>query len=110
MFAMEDYNEELLALLIESCAKVSSVNKEESGQNILHQLTPHLMKTDVMPILELIAQNAGDDFKKLANEVDHEGFTPFLRFIQHYASWVPTNLSHLRGGTTNVADALALEC
>jgi hypothetical protein len=37
----------------------------------------------------------------MANEVDNDGFTPFLRFIEHYASWVPSNLSHLRGGSSS---------
>jgi hypothetical protein len=57
------------------------------------------MKTNVMPLIELIAKSSPEQFKVMANEVDHEGFTPFLRFIQHYAAWVPANLTHLRGGT-----------
>jgi hypothetical protein len=48
------------------------------------------MERDLLPLLEAIARNVGEQrFKEMARELDNEGFTPFLRFVQHYGFWSP---------------------
>jgi len=61
------------------------------------------MSKNILSLIEVLGNHLSpEQFHEMASQPDHNGFTPFLCFVQYYAGWVPPNHSHLRGGNLSL--------